>query len=61
MIKHKPYTKSIASSSKIRSKSIYRGDYSHTVSMQLKLDCDLSPETYRQTKENNKTYKQMFK
>lgn len=62
MINPKHYTKTIVSaSSKTRSKSIYRGDYSHTVSMHLKLDTDLSPETRRQSKDGSRTYKQTFK
>lgn len=63
MINSKHYTKTTigSTSTKTRSKSIYRGDYSHTVSMHLKLDPDLSPETKRQSKDANKTYKQLFK
>ena len=36
---------------KSRSKSIYRGDKSHTVSMNLRIDHDLSPDSIRNAKE----------
>ena len=36
---------------KSRSKSIYRGDKSHTVSMNLRIDHDLSPDSIRNPKD----------
>lgn len=36
---------------KSRGKSIYRGDQSHTVSMNLRIDHDLSPDSIRHTKD----------
>lgn len=34
---------SFTNKSQHKRKSIYRGDHSHTVSMHLKIDCDLTP------------------
>lgn len=50
MINFKKNTKE-HTGSKSRSRSIYNGDQTHTLSMNIKIDHDFSPETFRQPKD----------
>lgn len=52
---------SLTNGAKSRSRSIYRGNKSHTASMHIRVDCDMSPETVRRPPEEHSACKPGFK